>query len=192
MALILRGVLIPVILRAEKLLEGTYHVSIRSYDGAGNFATLSDVGSVEIDTTEPEVSLVDPAAGNYSGSLRFRASASDSGSGVGSVTFGYKGSGDTRVQWLTRHRASESGGYWILQYDTMALLDGSYNISVRALDQSGNELEVENVVEIVIDNAKPIVSLIAPASGGFFSGDVLFNASSNDFWFRRYERRVWL
>ena len=156
--------------------DGSYNVNIRSYDRAGNVNTLSDVGEVEVDTINPEVSLVEPVAGNYSGDLLFRASASDNGSGVSSVSFGYKRQGDTRTARLT---GTESGGYWISSLDTTTLLDGSYSISVRALDTGGNDKELEDVVEIVVDNTNPDVSLVVPVDGNYSNG-VLFNASSSD------------
>ena len=158
--------------------DGSYDVSIRSYDGAGNVRILTDVGEVEIDAIDPDVSLITPAVGNYSGDLLFRASASDSGSGVGSVSFGYKRSGDTRVKWIV-DESSESGGYWSVTFDTTTLSDGSYRLTVRALDESGNDKQLDDVVEIVVDNTNPSVSLVSPVEGNY-SGGVLFNASSSD------------
>ena len=161
----------------EEIEDGSYNVSVRSYDGAGNVRTLTNVGEVKIDTIDPEASLAAPAAGNYSGDLPFKASASDNGSGVGVVRFGYKRSGDTQIAaWLT---GIELGGHWTYSLDTTKLSDGSYSITVRVLDESGNEKLLEDVVEIVVDNTPPTVSFVVPDDGNYSNG-VLFNASSSD------------
>ena len=159
------------------LADGLYNLSVRSTDFAGNEELSEDFVEVVIDNSLPDVSLVAPVVGNYSGELLFNASTSDALSGVEIVQFGYRNSSDAEVTWFDGTEAAD--GSWNATFDTTVLADGLYNLSVRSTDFAGNANELLSVVEAVIDNSLPDVSLVAPVEGNY-SGDVLFNASTSD------------
>ena len=167
--------------------DGSYNLTLRIFDNAGNELNEPGVGLLVVDNTAPSVTLINPGAGNYSGNLIFTASSDDgSGVGVDRVQFGYKGSGDADFKWSSVDNAgdgwtvtTEGVNGWTSTLDTSVLDDGVYNVSVRSFDRYENKKE-SDVVQIVIDNTMPEVSVISPVDGGNYSGDVVFNASSND------------
>ena len=110
-----------------------------------------------------EVSLIAPVEGNYSGDLLFNAS---SGDGVSSVWFGYAAPGDN-VTWLPATKRTD--GYWTYSLHTPDVDDGQYSVSVNGTDGNGNYSVLQDVVEVVVDNTPPQVSV----SVGFTSGDNL-------------------
>ena len=155
--------------------DGSYSLSVRSTDFAGNQNESLDVAGIVVDNTLPEVSLIAPVEGDFSGDLVFNASSSDDLSGVGLVEFGYKRSDDVEVTWLNGSEGST--GYWNATFNTSVLDDGSYNVSVRSIDFAGNKNLSEDVVEIVIDNSLPDLELDLPEDGNY-SGNIHFNATS--------------
>ena len=104
--------------------EGTYDVSVRATDFSGNGVELADPVEVIIDNSAPELSLIVPVAGNYSGELQLEASATDGGTGVDFVQFGYASPGE-EITWHSGSRVSLPDR-WYYTLQTATLNDGLY------------------------------------------------------------------
>ena len=86
-------------LNTTGLADGSYNVSVRSTDFLDNQNASENLVKIIIDNSEPELSLIAPVAGNYSGDLLFNVSATDALSDVKFVQFGYNFAGEN-VTWL--------------------------------------------------------------------------------------------
>ena len=162
--------------------DGNYSISVNATDRAGNPTVMENVvwiyfGNFGFDNVAPDVSLVSPVAGNYSGDLLFNASANDSGTGVKAVQFGYTPA-DGSITWFDSTEGVP--GYWNATLDTTSIEDGTYNVSVQATDSANNPATLENVVEIVVDNTAPEVSFVDPVEGNYSADSIAFTAQSSD------------
>jgi hypothetical protein len=116
------------------LAAGTYLLSARAYDGAGNIGYTSDVSVSKVapvaDTTPPLVSITSPVNGTtLSGSVvTISANASDSGSGIQKVEF-YRGSTLIGTATLPPYQ---------INWNIKKLSVGTYTLTAKAFDQSGN------------------------------------------------------
>ncbi|MGE5690197.1 MAG: OmpL47-type beta-barrel domain-containing protein [Pseudomonadota bacterium] len=137
--------------------NGEVDVRVRVTDVAGNVAASTPVTSRWVDNLAPTVTL-DPVASPASGTVALTSSANDAHSGVASVEYAYSvaGAGDWRTDALT-------GANW----DTSLLVDGVYDVRVRATDNAGNVSAWSVVNGVQVDNHPPTVALTAPSDGSF-------------------------
>ena len=163
-------------LDTSALNDGTYELFARGVDFLGMEGNSSSV-IFSVDNTPPEVSLTAPAEGNYSGVLDFSATSSDDLSGVVLVEFGYGSSGGV-TGWISG-RETESG-VWNGSLNTADVPDGSYYVSVRSTDLTGNQNVLMNVTLVVFDNEGPSVEILSPEDGGSAGGVFELSASSED------------
>jgi len=127
----------------------------------GNDSTILGgvvVTALTIDDTPPAVSFVGStfvSGGNYSGSsIIINTSVNDSLIGMSSVYFNITNSTGTQVNWS---KATSAGGYYSLTFDSTALSDGVYNLTIYAND-SLNNLNSSIVRSVTFDNSNPSVS----------------------------------
>jgi len=125
------------------LAAGTYTLTSRAYDAAGNVGQSGAVTvTVVNDTTAPTVSLTSPASGaTLSGTVAVTASASDN-VGVSRVEFYANG---------TLLSASNVAPY-SYSWNTAAVSNGSYTLSARAYDSAGN-VRNSSAVSVVVNNS---------------------------------------
>ena len=107
---------------------------------------------ITIDNEQPEVSLIAPIeGGSYRGRLSFKASSSDTGSGVRQVSFGYPLNGTE--EWIDGTK--DGDGNWTAYLDTINILnDGTYAIHVRSTDFAG-KTTMPRPFTVTIDNTVP-------------------------------------
>jgi hypothetical protein len=108
----------------------------------GEVTTLS-VFTMVVDTTPPSVAMVSPPSGYaLQDGVAFIASATDSGSGVSSVTFSIRednGSDGINIGLEDLPGIYDSAtNNWKLWFDTLQLQDGWYVVLVKATDNAGN------------------------------------------------------
>jgi hypothetical protein len=108
----------------------------------GEVTTLS-VFVIVVDTTPPSVAMVSPPSGcSLQDGVAFIASATDSGSGVSSVTFSIRednGDDGIIIGLEDLPGINDSGtNNWNLWFDTLQLQDGWYVVLVKAIDNAGN------------------------------------------------------
>ncbi|KAA0890514.1 Ig-like domain-containing protein [Oryzomonas rubra] len=136
------------------LASGNYTLQAKAYDAAGNVGQ-SGVVSVTVagsDTTAPTVSVTSPATGAVvSGTVTIAATASDN-VGVSSVEFYENGA---------LLYAANTAPY-SYSWNTTSIANGSYTLSAKAYDASGNIGQSSNVSvtvnNVVADTTAPTVS----------------------------------
>ncbi|KQM82121.1 Ig-like domain-containing protein [Agromyces sp. Leaf222] len=94
--------------------------------------------------------------------------------------------------WLTDNtKAAGSQNHGLhpkLVVDLGAYPDGAYQLKINAVDATG--LSANRVVPITIDNTKPVVSLVSPASGAIVGGTVAVKVTLDDANLKAYNLRV--
>ena len=166
--------------------NGTYSLSAKAYDAAGNIGTSTSV-SVTVnntvnpppDKTSPTVSITTPTNGaTVSGTTAFSATATDN-VGVTKVEF-YQGSTliDTDTTGSPRYD---------IAWDTTKVANGAYSLTAKAYDAAGNvgtssavSVNVNNTVTPPSDTTPPTVNIFAPKNGATISGIVPLSVNVSD------------
>ncbi|UCG70807.1 MAG: hypothetical protein JSV09_07370 [Thermoplasmata archaeon] len=138
-------------------------------------------GWAYLQTGGPALKPITPITGStvFGTDYVFRVEAEDE-DGYDGVNFvGFQIEGQTN--WISLVRESTTNGIWFTYWDTTAMPDGSYNITIVAQDNEG--IAVKKVVRVTIANGAtlnipPTVSLNTPSSGSTLSGTVQFLATS--------------
>jgi hypothetical protein len=154
--------------------NGTYTLTARARDAAGNSATSADVVvTVNNDTEVPVVSITAPAAGTIAGTLDVNAGASDNVGVVG-------------VQFLLNSvnlGTEDLIAPYSIPWNTTTVTDGSYTLTARARDAAGNTTTSSAVIINVLnhppDTEFPSVNITAPVAGEV-SGTISITADAND------------
>ncbi len=143
--------------------SGTHTIYAVAYNNAGLSKTTSRTYTVDNDA--PIITISTPTGGEaYSGTVYINATASDSGSGVASMSLSIDSSQIT---------SSNSGSISYL-WDTTTVSDGNHQITVSAQDNAGNTNT--ETITITVDNTPPEpFNLSAPAN------NTLTNTKSIDF-----------
>lgn len=147
------------------------------WNTANNRFLISASTSTTTDTTAPTVSLTSPLNGaTVSGTFDVTASASDNVS-------------VSRVDFLVNGnvKAADSSAPYVYQWDTTQVVNGSYTLTAKAYDSSGNSttsatitVNVSNAV--TSDTTPPAVTISSPADGSTVqkNGKVYIAANSTD------------
>ena len=157
------------------LAAGTYALTAKAYDAAGNVAQAGSVSvSVVKDTVAPAVSLTSPANNAVvSGSVAITASAADN---VGVSKVEYYGNGVL----LTASNVAPYSYNW----NTGSAANGTYVLTAKAYDASGNVGQSTSVTVTVTnaaaDTTAPVASIVSPAANATVSGTVRIAATATD------------
>ncbi|MFH1181681.1 MAG: Ig-like domain-containing protein [Candidatus Woesearchaeota archaeon] len=168
------------------LPDGMYNITINATDFAGN-QQLLNISYVIVqnvaDMVPPNASIISPRAGfNISGSFVVNASVNDTNGSIAGAYLAILNSTGNVTAWIAMSLLSGNtiNGFWNASFDSTALADGYYNLSVNASDMGGN-YNLSGNVTVVVDNTRANVSMVVPANGTTFSGvTFLINASVND------------
>jgi len=137
--------------------------------GTSYFQMLSGQGVA--DSTAPAAAITAPAAGaTVAGITSVAVNATDS-------------VGVTKVEFYVNGALKDSGTAGPFSWDTRALANGSYNLTVKAYDAAGNvgtSAAVAVKVNNIADTIAPAVSIASPASGSGVSGTVNVSMSATD------------
>ncbi len=139
----------------SSLASGTYTLTSRAYDAAGNVGESSAVTvTVANDSTAPTVALTSPAGGaTLSGTATIAASASDN-VGVSKVEFYANG---------TLLSASNIAPY-SYNWNTASITNGSYTLLARAYDSAGN-VGQSSAITVTVNNQ--VADTTAPTVSSF-------------------------
>jgi chitinase len=153
------------------LASGSYSLSFRAYDAAGNVGQSASVTTTVSDTTAPSVSITSPVASSTAtGTLAVSASASDN-LGVKRVEFYLNGA----------LQATSTSAPYGFSWSTTALANGAYTMSAKAYDAAGNVGQSANLVlNVFNDTSAPTVSLSYPGSNGTAAGSLSVSANASD------------
>jgi len=157
------------------LASGSYTLSARAYDAAGNEGQSSNVNVTLInDTTPPTVAITSPSNGTTAaGVVTVNASASDN-------------LAVTKVEFYVNNAllVSDTTGPFSFNWNTNSLADGDYKLSAKAYDAAGNVGQSSNVLvkveNSVVDTAAPVVSISTPTTGMKIGNQVSVAASATD------------
>ena len=135
--------------------------------------TYTDVQTgVQIDNTAPTTSLSVPAA-PLSGTANLTATATDSGTGVVSVSFQYRVTG--APTWS--ECGVDNSSPYACALDTNAIAEGSYQFQAVATDGIGN-VRTTGAQTRIVDRGDPSVSLTVPSAP--LSGSPALSATAAD------------
>jgi len=145
------------------LTDGTYTVSFRTVDNAGNSSTVSR--TIKVDASPPTVSPVIPSPDGQNNwfvtaPVNISVSGSDTGSGLSSAL------------------VSVDGNAW---QPNLSLSDGVYTISFRSTDNAGNTSIVVRTIKV--DASLPfIITSISgtPGSSGWYISQTTTSISANE------------
>ncbi len=157
------------------IADGNYMLAARARDTAGNVTTTPDIiVTVKNDSQPPTVTIISPAAGTVSGTINVSANANDN-IGVAGVQFLLNGS-NLGLEDVTAP--------YTISWNTRTIANGSYTLTARARDASGNTqispAVVVDILNLPPDNEYPVVSIISPAAGDVTGIiDVTANATDN-------------
>lgn len=126
---------------------------------------------ITVDNVAPNVTMTDPGT-PLRGTVTLAATASDTGSGLASVTFQYAVSGGST--WTT---ACTSGDTATCRWSSTAVADATYSFRAVAVDLAGNTTTSTAIANRVVDNTVTSVSVEDP--GAFLSGTVTINANAS-------------
>jgi subtilisin-like proprotein convertase family protein len=149
--------------------DGTYVIGAATTDSAGNTASAGPF-SLTVDNTAPVLAIAGPASGVYVS---------------GSVTLDLAGTADANANF-TQYKID--GGPWMpaspgwaqsFQIDTSVLADGQHRLSARVMDLAG--LSTEGYVDVVVNNANPVLALVSPSEGDLLQGQSTARAKASAF-----------
>lgn len=172
------------------IADGVYNLSSNATDSGSipwtdeksRNTNISENVSITIDNNVPNVSIMVPVSGSTQlGSFLINSSVNDSGTGVMNVTFRLHSAGGTTSAWLDvkLYDGNADNGHWNMTFDSTAIADGEYNITINATDFVKNQ-NVTNATTVTIDNTPPNISVITPASGTVQRGTIQINGSVNE------------
>jgi hypothetical protein len=152
------------------LASGSYTLSAKAYDAAGNVGQSSVTVIVANDTIAPSVSIASPVAGStIGGTVPVSASASDNVA-VEKVELYLNGA-------LVATSTAAPYGY---NWNTTNAANGSYTLSVKAYDAAGNVGQSSVTVNVANDAIAPVVSIASPVAGSIIGGTVTVSANASD------------
>jgi PKD repeat protein len=124
--------------------EGVYDIRARAIDRAGNERVVI-VANVTIDLGPPKLTVIEPRPdqAQLSSDLMVRGTAVDPGSGIALVEVSLDGSSWEVAEGLTTWRV------------VMEVVDGVYEVTVRAWDRGGNWSMV-TVSNVTVDTVMPV------------------------------------
>ncbi|HID73417.1 MAG TPA: hypothetical protein EYP43_00025, partial [Thermoplasmata archaeon] len=124
-------------------------------DAAGN-TNRSTISAIHVDNTDPSITIHSPSVGVIlSGNVTLNATVTDANLNWSAVEWWRDGGVRSTLPHV-------SGDYFGTRADTVsdAWPDGTYNVSVRAVDNATNERTAR--VEITIDNTAPEIRITDP------------------------------
>ncbi len=160
----------------EALIDDTHLISVTATDAAGNTSDASGALPINIDTQSPATPSVPVLQGGNNGNINTRTpSISGTAEPGTTITLYDKGVSVGTVN-------VDADGNWNHTFSP-ALTEGSYNITVVAKDQAGNESAASAVLAINVDTQAPsvVVSTTAGNVKGAFSVTFTFSEPVSGF-----------
>jgi hypothetical protein len=153
----------------------------RPKNATGGPTAQFDMGAFEAnppDQQAPGVTFLQPAAGAYvRGTVTVQAQATDSGSGVASITL----SADAQALTATLVPSvppAAAGVTATAAWATTALADGTHTLAADARDDAGNTATATRVV--IVDNTPPDAVITGGPSGTVSTNTVTFSFTGTD------------
>ncbi len=150
--------------------DGEHVMEIRSTDPIGHVAEQKI--TILVDNFAPDCSIHSPASGqNIEGTFTFKVLAQDE-LGIRYVAL-------TMFGGTVNATYNSQSNYYEYTIALATLLDGVYNISVKAYDNSGKLTKVGSI-GFNVDNNAPILTINSPVSNAFVSGTIRIDLTVDD------------
>lgn len=153
----------------------TYYIRVVASDGV---LTAEDIsGPFTIDNTPPVLELVSPLDGSYlHNTVTLSAIATDN-VGVSGVTFEYSSGGPYNFIATVTVPVDHT---YATPWNTMAIVNGHYDLRVTAIDGCDNSSV--KIIHVIIDNTPPTVEIVSPPDGStvFDTVPILISAEDNE------------
>ncbi|GFO66543.1 hypothetical protein GMLC_01220 [Geomonas limicola] len=152
--------------------NGSHTVSAKAYDAAGNVGQSASVTvSVFNDTTAPTVAISSPSTGSTIGqSATVQVAASDN-------------VGVTKVEYYLNGtlQGSATSAPYTFSWNTLSSVNGTYTLSAKAYDATGNVGQSASVTVIVFnDTTPPSVSITSPSAGSTLGQTATVQIAASD------------
>ena len=162
------------------LSNGYYRLKVQAFDKAGN--SKYDYNDVQVDVTKPATNVVSPQPDgqSYTDNFTIEAESTDNESGVVQAVINlYDASGLYRSCTNETVNPAESSYSFSCDVEAGSLANGNYYAKVNAKDAAGN---VSNTVSwnFTVDNTKPSVSVVDPATGDVKTGSFMVTGTASD------------
>jgi len=158
--------------KTAALANGAYTLSAKAFDAAGNIGKAASVAvNVFNEKVAPTVSIASPVVDStVKGMVAVSVNASDN-VGVTKVVFLVNGVA----------KATSTSAPYGFNWQTAALANGAYILSVKAFDAAGNIGQAAPVaVNVFNDKIAPTVSIAFPIADSTLSGIVAVSADASD------------
>ncbi|MDO9175818.1 MAG: Ig-like domain-containing protein, partial [Actinomycetota bacterium] len=153
------------------IADGQYEVQLIVTDNAGNTTTTPIVTPINVDNTDPTVTMTNP--GTPLGGVDALSSTTGDASGIATVLYQYKTSAG--AVWNTA--CSSPTTPFTCNFDTASVPDGLYDFRAIATDLAGNQVTSGAVTNRRIDNTAPTaVTITAPPTP--IRGTITINAGT--------------
>lgn len=137
-------------------------------------ASSSETSAATADGTAPTAVTIGAQPANVRGTITVTGTASDTISGISSVTFEYKPSAGST--WATA--CSDTTAPYSCDADTTGVVDGLYDLRARATDGAGNETNSTPITNIRVDNTVPTVTIADP--GAYLRQTIALTSTATD------------
>jgi hypothetical protein len=140
---------------ADKLDDGSYSISVKQFDAAGNVSPASPAVAVTIDTVPPAA----PSEPVLEVNSDKGVSSSDGITNINTPTFSGTGAEANSVVKLYANKQevgntlSDAQGNWHIT--TGVLSDNTYNVVVKQFDKAGNMSDDSRSIDVTIDTVAP-------------------------------------
>jgi len=137
---------------------GEHKFAVRAEDREGNEDKNEVIRNIEVkDTDPPSLEIIRPKEGSeVTSNVFLQWYAEDEYSGISH----YKVKSDIREEWL--YLASSSS---VMNHTFDPLTDGEHTLTVKAIDNAGNQVEDSVEVSVVASQQSPTVQLFSPEKG---------------------------
>ena len=147
---------------------GSYSLTAKAVDVTGN-STISDAVTVTVDNTPPTIAITEPTSGASLRDIVTIAADANDNNGIARVQFFY----DTTLI------GEDTTEPYSLLWDTKAVDGGSYSLTAKAVDVTGNST-ISDAVTVTVDNTPPTIAITEPTSGASLRDIVTIAADAND------------
>lgn len=145
--------------------NGNYTLVAKATDLAGNVGASLPVAIRVLDQTAPTAVLTSPSSGYVRGTIAVAATADDPSGAVVLVRFlAHTATADVLI-------AEDAVEPYRLDWDTLTIADGTYDLVARAFDGAGNSGDSAPVT-VTVDNTPPAVVVTAPLAASDLAGSV--------------------
>jgi hypothetical protein len=137
-----------------------YRYQLLVQDNVGNETVVSSTNVVMTDDVPPTGTINPDPAGPSRATVSLTGTASDEGSGVASSTLAYSGPASGTV-------CTTSATSWSCNWNTSALPDGVYTLTLSVTDNAGNTTPSAAQRTLEIDNTAPALTIdaLVPTTG---------------------------